>query len=696
MISNKLIRSRASGKDSNSWEAEFNPPILIKEKSSISLQSFSMELTPDVVDIEPGVDKYSFSSFPRTDPNYAASLLYHTKRVPADTYTIEEFTDKLTEILNSSLFYNNEDALFDAEQGAEMMFTYDDTTKKISFVYAARLATEFCGWNPVDCVVGSSYEYTLSVPAAGDPALGTIERTGTVVDKFDNYVYTTNIFCRGSGEITCDPKIDNAISGKMMGIITGAFTAGGVFESDSAIDAADFEEYFEVGMKIGTDVGMGTFYDITAIANAGGGELLVTLNGAPNSGVATLLNNFILTRVTFDNIGDFPYVDGQELTLERLETTGKSTGLVTIDSTHLKSDDHAVVYFSEIVQMGNGDDIDYAIIIDDNQVTGSSNGWVFGLVRPNVLSSNDPDFILQNIEHGIMKLPATNDPFTTGYDYESGAYLIKRNNDVNSDWVNTNAIPEFGDIPRIVLGRRELTTDYCVSILTDKVDFDGFLDVNILSQSDFTYGNYIAIFGKLDGGTIDNIQWTASKLTVSPDTKTFYTDINPNILKREKLSNEIKKNNDGLGFYPTITTQPFVLNLTNIETAQLMGFQNIVNEMNPSDFPDLIATMSGQFAIDLKYGLPEMLKIVVGNLNLDSYDGNLTSIKQDNVLAFVPNVFAISEKTITYNPLPFFIQIKNSKETYLDHLSFKVYGDNDNLISPQISTSIVVLIQSYI
>ena len=36
MISNKLIRSRASGKDSNSWEAEFNPPILIKEKSSIA------------------------------------------------------------------------------------------------------------------------------------------------------------------------------------------------------------------------------------------------------------------------------------------------------------------------------------------------------------------------------------------------------------------------------------------------------------------------------------------------------------------------------------------------------------------------------------------------------------------------------------------------------------------------------------
>jgi len=511
-------------------------------------------------------------------------------------------------------------------------------------------------------------------------------------------VYTTNIFCRGSGEITCDPKIDYSMAGRMMGVITGTFTAGGVFESDAIIDVADFEVYFEDDMKVGIDIAgvSQAFYDITTIANSPAGKLLVTFDGAPNNGNATLLNNFIITNVTFDDIEDFPYNDGDQLTLARLETAGTVTGLVTVDSIVATTNNHAVVYFSEILQLGNGLYSDRSIILNDDQVNGSKNGWVFGLVLPYVLSSNDPELILENIEYGIMKLPATNDPFTTGYDYESGSYLIKRNSkNVNSDWGNINVVPEFGDIPRIVLGRKEVSTDYCVSVIIDKVDFNGSPDVNVISQSDFTYGNYIAIFGKLDKGTIDNIQWTASKLTESPDTKTFYTDINPNILKREKLSNEIKKNNDGLGFYPTITTQPFVLNLTNIETAQLMGFQNIVNEMNPSDFPDLIATMSGQFAIDLKCGLPEMFKIVIGNLNLDSYDGNLTSIKQDNVLAFVPNVFA-TEKTITYNPFPFFIQIKNSKETYLDHLSFKVYGESNNLIVPQISTSIVVLIQSYI
>lgn len=689
MISNKLIRSRASGNDSSSWEAEFNPPILIKENSSIALQSFSMELTPDVVDIEGGVDKYSFSSVPRTDPNYLALLQYHTITVPTAQYRIDEFVQELTELMNATLFYNNEDARFDAEQGAEMIFTYDDTTKKISFIYAARLAVEFCGWNPADCTVGSSYTYALSVPTAGNPALGTITRTGAIVDKFDNYVYTTNIFCRGSGEITCDPKIDYSIGGKMMGIIEGSFSAGGIFESDNVIDAADFEEYFEVGMKIGTDVGSGTFYDITAIANAVGGELLVTLDGAPNSGVATLLNNFILTRVTFDNIGDFPYVNGTEVKV--ITDALGANEQVTIDSVHLRADEHVVVYFSEIEVIGSGNEYDDANIED----TGSSNGWVFGLIKPSALSSNDPEFILQSIKYGIMKLPATNDPLSGGYDYDSDVYMVISYDD--DDWQRSNErIPEFGDIPRIVLGRLGVPNDYSLSILVDSVDFDGFSVVNEILTRDFVYDNYVAIFGKLDAGTIDNIQWTASKLTESTETKSFYTDLNPNILKRENLHSEIKKNNDGLGFYPTIATQPFVLNLTNIETAQLMGFQNIVNEMNPSDFTDLIATMSGQFAMNLKYSLPDMFKLVVSNLNLDSYDGNLTNIKQENILSFIPNSYDINERTITYNPIPFFIQIKNSKETYLDHLSFRLYGNADTLIAPQVSTSVVVLIQSYI
>ena len=51
MIQNKLIRAKNGNENTSNFTTYLDPPIVLSENSAIALQSFNMELTPNVIDI---------------------------------------------------------------------------------------------------------------------------------------------------------------------------------------------------------------------------------------------------------------------------------------------------------------------------------------------------------------------------------------------------------------------------------------------------------------------------------------------------------------------------------------------------------------------------------------------------------------------------------------------------------------------
>jgi hypothetical protein len=195
---------------------------------------------------------------------------------------------------------------------------------------------------------------------------------------------------------------------------------------------------------------------------------------------------------------------------------------------------------------------------------------------------------------------------------------------------------------------------------------------------------------------LSNIQWTESKITYSLAEKTYYTDYNPAIFEDKKLYKmDAHQNLDSLRFYPVGSDIVSSLYFYNQETTYANGFNDTTNEFFIDRDPDLLLLLKGENALNVINSLPEMLKLTITNLNLESYDGEGT-IKQDSAIAYIPtNLDYDGQEVLTYNPTQLiFIQIKSKKITYLDHLSFRINNEKEELIPSQIATSVVLVVQS--
>jgi hypothetical protein len=123
---------------------------------------------------------------------------------------------------------------------------------------------------------------------------------------------------------------------------------------------------------------------------------------------------------------------------------------------------------------------------------------------------------------------------------------------------------------------------------------------------------------------------------------------------------------------------------------QLLGFNKVVIESDDIyAASNQIVNIIPIFKINSRYEFPDSLKLVI-DLPLDCYDDG----KNQNILCFIPNNVN-NNSFITYQPSPpLFITLKNNKSLYLDHITFKLYDNKNNLLPNQISSSAIVIIQS--
>jgi len=220
MIQNKLIRAKNGNENTSNFTTYLDPPIVLSENSSIALQSFNMELTPNVIDITSETQTLAYATVKPNTASYNALITEHTFTIPINTYSTSDLSDVLTLEANKKLFYevgNNHSR----EQGAEIKFYHNEAENKISFIWAGRQANEFCG-TPISKVsqtdsTGNCYEYTLVVNPVNTPPKGTVKRLTASATEFDFYEYSTIPFCRGSGLTTID--VTGSVTNYVIGLI---------------------------------------------------------------------------------------------------------------------------------------------------------------------------------------------------------------------------------------------------------------------------------------------------------------------------------------------------------------------------------------------------------------------------------------------------------------------------------------------
>ena len=129
MIQNKLIRAKNGNENTSNFTTYLDPPIILSENSSIALQSFNMELTPNVIDITGETQTFAYATVKESAGAYANLIKEHTFTIPINTYTLNNLAYNLTVEANKQLFYETSNN-HSREQGSEIIFYYDRPTEK--------------------------------------------------------------------------------------------------------------------------------------------------------------------------------------------------------------------------------------------------------------------------------------------------------------------------------------------------------------------------------------------------------------------------------------------------------------------------------------------------------------------------------------------------------------------------------------
>lgn len=320
MSNQKLIRVKNGNDQSTSFfTTDFNPPILVPQQSSIALQNLSMKLRPNLVNIQSPVNKFAYSTVTTTGATYNALIAEHTSTIPDKIYTIPELIDTVNTLANSKLYYSG-NAAHTKEQGAELLFNIDKTTNKLMFHYVARLLTEFNAPDPTSIVSGG-YTYTTSTPAGKAFTVGNVLRGQANVTKFDTYLSTTNVFCRGSGAL----RFTDSSSGYRF---PGVWSGGNTFTTnDDLTEAAS-------GLTVGETIYfIGARNKVIQALAQGGGN-----------------NNKLVITMTTAGVADGP----DELTDASL-TAGYVVGLIEASDLKLTSPDDILSAITYGVMVQNKD-----------------------------------------------------------------------------------------------------------------------------------------------------------------------------------------------------------------------------------------------------------------------------------------------------------------------------------------------------
>jgi hypothetical protein len=601
MSNQKLIRVKNSDQSTSLFTTDFNPPILVPQSSSIALQNLSMKLRPNLVNIQSPVNKFSYSTVQTSAVSYPTLIAEHTSTIPDKIYTIPELIDTVNTLGNSKLYYSGSPT-HTKEQGAELLFNLDKTTNKMTFHFIARKEDEFCGPDPTSIVSGG-YTYTTNV--VSNIVRGNIERVQANVTKFDTYLSTTNVFCRGSGAL----RFRDFSSGYRF---PGVWSGGNTFTTnDDLTEAAS-------GLTVGETINFITAGNkvIQALAQGGGN------------------NNKLVITMTTAGVAD----GADELT--------------------------------------------------DASLTA---GYVVGLIEASDLKLTSPDDILSAITYGVMVQNKDN-TYTnpdTSPTYRPGVYYTKKNK--NTPWGTNNIVPNNQPTVKMELGRRESPNDSYKLRVTETDTADN--TTMEIDEIDYTYGNYVMIVGIMkDTSILNNIRWTASKITKGTSNDGYYSTYAPDISSRQDNFVDVANASpdENLQFFGN-STGYVVLDWLNLETASVFGYyeqQNTSTDIKNSS--TLTVVLPANTGLNAQYGFPESI-VVKLDLPLESYDQG----KEEHIIAFVPNIVTNDKSNLIYSPSPpTYINLKNATPMYLDHLTVRLENEDNQLLDNQETCSVILLISS--
>jgi hypothetical protein len=317
MSNQKLIRVKNGDQSTSLFTTDFNPPILVPQSSSIALQNLSMKLRPNLVNIQSPVNQFSYATVTTSGATYNALIAEHTSTIPDKIYTIPKLIDTINTLSNSKLYYSGSPS-HTKEQGAELLFNLDKTTNKMTFHFVARKENEFCGPDPTSIVSGG---YTYSTNVVSNIVRGNIERGQANVTKFDTYLSTTNVFCRGSGAL----RFRDFSSGYRF---PGVWSGGDTFTTDDDLTIA------LSGLTIGEQI-----YFITA----GNKEIQALAQGGGNG------NKLVITMTTAG------VADGADELTDASLTAGYVVGLIEASALKLTSPDDILSAITYGVMVQNKD-----------------------------------------------------------------------------------------------------------------------------------------------------------------------------------------------------------------------------------------------------------------------------------------------------------------------------------------------------
>jgi hypothetical protein len=676
MSNQKLIRVKNGDQSTSLFTTDFNPPILVPQSSSIALQNLSMKLRPNLVNIQSPVNKFSYATVQTSAVSYPALIAEHTSTIPDKIYTITELIDTVNILGNSKLYYSGSPT-HTKEQGAELLFNLDKTTNKMTFHYVARKEDEFNAPDPTSIVSGG-YTYTTSTPAGKAYTVGNVLRGQANVTKFDTYLSTTNVFCRGSGAL----RFRDFSSGYRF---PGVWSGGNTFTTDDDLTIA------LSGLTVGEIINFITAgnKEIQALAQGGGNgnKLVITMTSLYTyTGVWSGGNTF--TTDDDLSIADSGFTVGENIYFEGAlfkEIQGLAQGGGGGNKLVITMTTGGVADGADTLRQGVPDGPDE---LTDSSLTA---GYVVGLIEASALKLTSPDDILSAITYGVMVQNKDN-TYTnpdTSPTYRPGVYYTKRG--TNAPWATNNIVPNNTPTVKMELGRRESPNDQYKLRVTETDTADN--TTMEIDEIDYTYGNYVMIVGIMkDTSVLNNIRWTASKITKGTSNDGYYSTYAPDISSRQNnfvdVANALPDEN--LEFFGA-SSGYIVLDWLNLETASVFGYyeqQNTSSDIKNSS--TLTVVIPANTPLNAQYGFPESI-IVKLDLPLESYDQG----KEEHIIAFVPNIVTNDKSNLIYSPSPpTYINLKNASPLYLDHLTVRLENEDNQLLDNQESCSVILLISS--
>lgn len=631
MYQQKFIKLSSVNKTSNNFTTYFNQNLTIPPNSSIALANANIELNDGFIEIsnEYANNSITYSNV-STEPNKTLNFITHDCTINNGKYTLDSLASEFTKSLNSRLYFSGANNQgFRYENDGGSEFRLSYDKTKLKFNLTYAART-----------LAQQVPFISDTMYLGNPVQYTY--------SFPNPA-TSGILTRTGGTI-------NSITNDNFGYSSTIFTHGS-------------------GIIPLTDGTPASFYSIPLLATA--------QNVLQPNGVNIPIANFSLANYPDNSVVNVMY-NGTYYTYTLVTRANDGTNITSITL-------NPIVPAPNIPNGGNA-----TLFLTDST---NLQGFCFGLLRASDSGSIN---IFNVMQYGIMILPSDNnmiDPVTNA-PFIGGIVYTKYG---DQNWKNTGKrYTGNGKSLCFVLGRIEDVNgynsagmnDYKLRIMSMNSTIAQLTPIeNVFLSENYDYDDYIFTFATLkNGGIINGITFSNSKIANSKEVGKYYTDLNPELIENKSID---LYNDNNLGYTPNSANRYIFINFKNQITADMFGFltnQDFIMEDQVGIRPNKISTFESRYSIGPNWSLPSDFNISIPNLDIESY---LNGSKSSIIYSLGHQI--VNSRYFSFTPPEMiFLSFKNISPISLNSLTIRMEDDEGNLTVEQANSSVTLCIRTYV